>query len=527
MTSENFETNELLELKEALQTSKNRIFLSQFRNDRPDLIVYSPSSGFVTIELKNEEEEAIDSGKRLAEKNRKLSIAIPELSKLRVHQVVVDPTCEHRTTIGAATMVINSTELNTVDFDTTFPANIFDQEIADQVLLRLEPVFTFQGVARIPQEDEGARERTLLRLALDNQQIEIATRKVGDVLKIDGPPGSGKTLVLIARARWFAEAHPDWNIQFVSYNKTLAGNLWTQFSDQENVHVSTFYDFSEGRGHKKPRNDDDNKYFSTVSKNVERDIDALFIDEYQDFHVGWLQYCMNTVREGRGGITLAGDARQALYTFEPPDAALKSRRVEHLSLTLPYRSTRQILNLACQIDPEFTTSGISQAPEGLPPNLVYAGSWNDQADYIAWEISKMVKSGYRKPSEIAVITTKWSAVNRLPERLSAHGIKSSTMGGRGEFDYPQWGTVTLTTVHSAKGYEFDVVFLMAVEVLPESDGNAASTIQRRGAYVGPTRARDELFITYTKRNDIIDKLHDGPTDLVNTWTWPDDFEVTR
>jgi hypothetical protein len=532
MVSQNLEpTQQLLLVKEALESSGYKTYLSKFKNDRPDLIVYCPTAGFVAVELRKEKEEELEElrecGIRLANKTRMLGISITELSKVRIHQVVLDPNCERPTIIGAATSVVNPNEPSQLVFDDTLQENKVELDVVNRVLLRLEPAFTFQGVVRVPQMDEGARERTLLRLALDEQQIEIATREVSEVLKIDGPPGSGKTLVLIARARWFANAHPDWKIQFVSFNKTLAGNLWSQFGENENISVQTFYEFCEERGHKKPNIEDDNQYFSSMSKNVQCNIDALFIDEYQDFHVGWLEYCLNTVKPGRGGTTVAGDSRQALYTFEPPDEALERREVEHLSLTLPYRSTRQILKLASQIDPEFTTTGIDRAPEGPPPNLVYAGSLDDQAGYIAWEISKMIKNGYRKPMEIAVIATMWRALQKLSEQLAAYGIRSTQVGGREGVDAPQWGTVTLTTVHSAKGYEFDVVFLMAMEALPLKDGNPAATIQRRGAYVGPTRARDELFITYTRRNDIIDKLHDGPSDLVNAWTWPDDFEVSK
>jgi superfamily I DNA/RNA helicase len=527
MTTESLEMAHLHAIKEALQTKENRIFLSESRRDRPDLILYSPRFGFFSLEFKKYDEEIFDSGKRLAEKTRQLGIAFPELAKLKVHQVVLDPDCTNQSTIGAATLVVNSNEINGSNLEAAFSVNEVDQATAASVLLRLEPSFSFQGIVRRPQVDEGAPERMLLRLALDNKQIAIATRQVPDVLKVGGPPGSGKTLVLIARARWYASIHPDWNIQFVTYNKTLAGNLWSNFGDETNVKVSTFYDFSEARGHKPSRTEDEEKYFSLMSRNTIRDIDALFIDEYQDFKVSWLGYCLSCVKDGKGGTSLAGDPPQALYRETPPNDALRSHEVENLELAHPYRSTRQILEVASRIDPEFATTGIDLAPEGCPINLVYAGSWDFQADYIAWEISKMIANGSRKPIEIAVIATVWSAVNRLSERLSSFGIKSSIVGGRAGFEAPQWGTVTLTSVHSAKGYEFDAVFLMAVEALPGKDGNADSTIHRRSAYVGPTRARDELFITYTRRNDIIDKLHNAPPELVNAWTWPDDFEVKQ
>ncbi len=72
--------------------------------------------------------------------------------------------------------------------------------------------------------------------------------------------------------------------------------------------------------------------------------------------------------------------------------------------------------------------------------------------------------------------------------------------------------VALTTLHSAKGLEFPVVFIIGLNenVLPhvhESDGPNDITEERRLFYVGLTRAESRIFLTYTSHKGLSDVLN--------------------
>lgn len=65
------------------------------------------------------------------------------------------------------------------------------------------------------------------------------------------------------------------------------------------------------------------------------------------------------------------------------------------------------------------------------------------------------------------------------------------------------GAVTLMTIHASKGLEFPVVFLVGMEegLFPHSRAMLnpdEMEEERRLAYVGITRAKDQLFLTYTR-----------------------------
>jgi len=63
-------------------------------------------------------------------------------------------------------------------------------------------------------------------------------------------------------------------------------------------------------------------------------------------------------------------------------------------------------------------------------------------------------------------------------------------------------SVTLMTLHAAKGLEFPVVFIVGLEegLFPSSRSEDAAAIEeeRRLAYVGMTRAEQKLILTYAK-----------------------------
>lgn len=95
------------------------------------------------------------------------------------------------------------------------------------------------------------------------------------------------------------------------------------------------------------------------------------------------------------------------------------------------------------------------------------------------------------------ITRVEDAIKRLPEGATMVDLAMAMIESDQHTDEIGDG-VTITTYHSAKGREWDVVFLPAFEqqIIPGSKKNQDIEEERRLAYVGITRAKHELFISF-------------------------------
>jgi DNA helicase-2/ATP-dependent DNA helicase PcrA len=107
--------------------------------------------------------------------------------------------------------------------------------------------------------------------------------------------------------------------------------------------------------------------------------------------------------------------------------------------------------------------------------------------------------------ELLTVTQQFEATS---EDKSLHAFLEQT-ALIADIDSLEEGTpaVTLMTLHSAKGLEFPVVFLVGMEegVFPHAramQSDKEMEEERRLAYVGITRAKDELFLSFAARRTI-------------------------
>lgn len=511
--------NALDEIAGVLRSRGARVYQPE-SSSFPGLIALDPTVGFICVD--DAGSEPSDAVVHLNRRVQTLRDALPAIARTPVTRRVLDLSVATgtRETLGRE-------DARTGAWIAGLPSRPLDEEKTAAVAGHFAPRLVVELQSRAGLTDSGAADRAAARIRLDFNQTRAALVPVDDVTVLTGPPGSGKTLVLAARARMLARQHPDWVIRVLCYNRVLVPYLERLITNYPNVEVLTVGRFAASLGVRRlSLSDEDAAYrdFRLAKQMLNRSVDAVLIDEWQDFFPAWTMLALASLRPGRGGAMLAGDPKQALYRDFRGGQALTGHAVTELELGRPYRSTRQILDVTSALGDEHQVANRDGAFEGEPVDLVWAQNPEEQARAVIRDIRMLLEEGERRPGDIGVLATRKWGMGRVRKLLGDAQIPARVVypNQAREIDWDE-SMVNIMTVHSAKGLEFDVVFLMGLEHLPAPDGDPDGERQGRTGYVGATRARDQLVLTYSKDNVYLERIRSLPASTLRRWVWPDDY----
>lgn len=245
--------------------------------------------------------------------------------------------------------------------------------------------------------------------------------------------------------------------------------------------------------------------------------DVIVIDEAQDLAPVYLRLASNLIAgfdESRS-LTLLADPAQSIYyrgiSWKEGGINVRGNRTRTLSKN--FRNTQQILEAAQYIlegcddlknEGEFI-SPTSTHRLGPKPIVVQYEETVEAMKYITENIIQLCQSGKYRPGDIAVLSrVDGLSLTSLRKLLSKESIPWA------HFRDPKFeileNQVKLITMHSAKGLEFPVIFMIDLDdgVIPHiasSETEEFDVLQERKLfYVSMTRASERLYLLYPRQN---------------------------
>ena len=239
--------------------------------------------------------------------------------------------------------------------------------------------------------------------------------------------------------------------------------------------------------------------------------DDIIVDEAQDLKPVDLRVIQSLVAP-QGTLMVLGDAAQTLYSrgFSWVQAGISARGRTSI-LRINHRNTCQIAEAASQlithntlmrssneyIDPQWTRR------EGARPKLLVSAARYEQVDLIYRHILELFDTQLCRLSDIAILCHDNPTCESCKKILVGNGLPAVLRKDK-EFDILE-EQIKVMTIHSAKGLEFPVVFLMSLMegTLPralreagqdEEEAQLEIERERMLCYVGMTRAADLLYL---------------------------------
>ena len=248
---------------------------------------------------------------------------------------------------------------------------------------------------------------------------------------------------------------------------------------------------------------------------------AVLVDEVQDISEIGLKL-LNSLTTGRpDGLLLVGDATQRIFTR---GYSLRGLGIDiagrAVVLRKNYRNTRQILEaafplVASEWQQDLATSGSAAADispefsvrEGPRPIVVRCADAAAEGRFIATEISALLRFGHYRPMDICVLGRDKKTRELAVGALKTAGVPaySFNVSLSGEVSVES-DAVRVSSLHGAKGHEFAAVIVAgaAEGTIPQASAKEPEELSSEAAvlYVGMTRARDLLYISYAARDHL-------------------------
>ena len=345
----------------------------------------------------------------------------------------------------------------------------------------------------IPENKLDAQQRDFL----DN--VDITRKNVW----IKGFAGSGKSVLLAYTAKKILSRNSSSSVVLVVFTQSLVEMFKAAFQELGlRIEIDTYFGFMKGS----------------------RKYDYVLVDEVQDL----TPRVFSEMNRRASHIVVAGDSNQSIYDIDPKwrEATVSPSEIGRLingdpyELSIIHRLSRSIIDAVQRFLPRINifSSKRDMTKSDTQIRLCEATSEAKEVSYIMENATKAVNQGYSTavliPTQKKILTfvnqalqeagkTPWTAQTNqygkidfgaMNNYLKANDVKIQYVGnGYGKFSENDHRVIVMT-FHSAKGLDFDNVFIPYANssMFISSDESLAKTL----FMVAMTRTKENLYITY-------------------------------
>ena len=382
-------------------------------------------------------------------------------------------------------------------------------------------------------------------IEVNDEQQQAIQRPMNCHQRIIASAGSGKTTTLTARIAYLIEHYgvkPE-QIILMTFSRNaaqqmksridsligpsklwigtfhgLSRNLLQQFSPAS-LHTLYFVDELVGMGEKWLTREKGRKWVSKLK--------YVVVDEFQDINSTQWRFLQRLLHPG-AYLTIVGDDCQNIYTWRGSHVKYilelhkEIRGLVDDQLRRNYRSRESIIRAANAVMGRIPTlpwkgSMLAEKKGGEKPHVRFFYRGSDETRWIVEDIvSKLAENPHQT---IAVLSRTNVDLYRIEEemiqkrlrcRLRDIGVDEESGEGAGP-------VIDLATLHASKGLEWDCVYMIHCndDVFPSSKLAEQVICERRLFYVGITRAREQLYLSYIRdERDLCRFIREIPYDFM-------------
>lgn len=270
--------------------------------------------------------------------------------------------------------------------------------------------------------------------------------------------------------------------------------------------------------------------------------DAIMIDESQDFHTSWLKSLVLFLKGESNFLLLAEDPLQKIYPRNSTYAEAGLKLIgggKYFNLPLSYRSTKAIVSVASKIVQESKWDDfykkfieveneygkeVEATRKGHFPEIIIDNNYENLCDFIVGDVIKKLQEGYAYQDFGILYLTKTRSsargrkqprlfdrdidyVGSIQARLAAGSVPNywltQNRDTRAHYDQHR-DAVTISTIFSAKGLEFEVVYIVGLELFPWPFRNPRENTSM--LYVAITRAKESVYLLSTEETEDVNKI---------------------